>query len=217
MQDAAGHSLAFGAALGGRPALLIPVDYTCRTICGPSLAIAAGALAETGLRPGADYGLITVGIDPKDSSEDARSMVEARIADPAIAQATTVLTGGAGADALIEAVGYRAVYDPETDQFAHPAGALVLTADGRVARALSSLALNPHDLRLALVEAGEGRIGGLTDRITLLCYGFDPVHGVYTPLIRRILMIAGALTVAALAAALVWLHRRVGPQPEGGG
>ena len=57
----------------------------------------------------------------------------------------------------------------------------MLTADGRVARALSSLALNPRDLRLALVEAGEGRIGGLADRITLLCSGFDPVHGVYTP------------------------------------
>lgn len=217
VQDAAGRSLAFGAALGGRPALLIPVDYTCRTICGPALAIAADALAETGLRPGADYTLITVGLDPKDSPADARALVEARIPDPALAGATVILTGGAGAGALLEAVGYRAAYDAETDQFAHPAGALALTPDGRVARALSSLALNPRDLRLALVEAGEGRIGTLADHVTLLCSGFDPVHGVYTPLIRRLLTIAGALTVAALAAALVWLHRRVGPQPQGGG
>src|SRR3954471_7782245 len=172
VQDAAGRSLAFGAALGGRPALLIPVDYTCRTICGPALAIAADALAETGFRPGAGYTPLTVGLDPKDSPADARAMVAAQVSDPAVAEATAVLTGDAGA--LTDAIGYRAVYDPETDQFAHPAGALVLAPDGRVARALSSLALNPRDLRLALVEAGEGRIGGLADRITLLCSGFDP-------------------------------------------
>ena len=55
-----------------------------------------------------------------------------------------------------------------------------LTADGRVSRALSSLALQPADLRLALLEAGEGKIGGLAGRLALLCYGFDAVHGIYT-------------------------------------
>ena len=38
-------------AIGERPALLLFVDYTCRTICGPALAIASGALAQTGLDP----------------------------------------------------------------------------------------------------------------------------------------------------------------------
>jgi hypothetical protein len=43
-----------------------------------------------------------------------------------------------------------------------------------VMRVLSALGLNPTDLRLALVDAGEGHAGSVVDRAVLLCYGFDP-------------------------------------------
>jgi protein SCO1/2 len=106
------------------------------------------------------------------------------------------------------AIGYATAYDAATDQFAHPAGALVVAPDGRVARVLPSLALNARDLRLALVEAGAGRIGDIGDRITLLCSQFDPVHGIYTAAVRRILLAAGVTTLVILAAALLLLQRR---------
>lgn len=203
------RTVTIAEALSGRPALLIPADYTCRSVCGPALAIAASALSETGLRPGADYRLIVVGIDAKDSLEQAAAMAEARIGDPAIFASTSILTGDAATvQALTDALGYGAVYDRENDQFAHPSVAVALTRDGRASRVLSSLALDPQDLRLALVEAGEGRIGGLKDRISLVCYGFDPVHGIYTLAIQRLLGTAGALTVCVLALALAAFHRR---------
>jgi protein SCO1/2 len=85
-----------------------------------------------------------------------------------------------------------------------------LTSDGHVSRMLSSLALQPNDLRLALIEAGGGRIGGLTGRIALLCYGFDAVHGIYTWQIVTLLRIAGGLTVAVLATALGLMLWRTG-------
>jgi protein SCO1/2 len=109
---------------------------------------------------------------------------------------------------VMAAVGFRSLYDAETDQYAHPAAALVMTADGRIARALSSLALNARDLRLGLVEAGEGRIGSLADRVTLLCSQFDPIHGMYTGTIARILEIACGITVLALGGALLGLSQR---------
>jgi protein SCO1/2 len=80
-----------------------------------------------------------------------------------------------------------------------------LTADGRVSRALSSIALNPDDLRLALLEAGQGRLGGIASRLALLCYGFDAVHGLYTSRILALLRIGSGLSVAVLAAAIGWL------------
>ena len=72
------------------------------------------------------------------------------------------------------------MYDAEHDQFAHPAAAYVLTKDGRIARVLSGLGLSGGDLRLALVEAGQGHVGTLLDQITLRCFGFDPARGIYT-------------------------------------
>jgi protein SCO1 len=194
-------------AIGGRPSLLLFVDYTCRTICGPALAIASGALAQTGLDP-AKYRLVVIGLDPKDSAEDARLMAR-QIGDPAVERVTILLRGDAGnVHQLTDALGYRYRYDAAADQFAHPAGALVMTADGRVSRILSSLALNPRDLRLALVEAGAGHIGTFADRLTLLCYGFDAAHGIYAPAIARMLKLFAALTVISVVGSIAVLERR---------
>ena len=101
--------------------------------------------------------------------------------------------------AVTQAAGYSFVYDPTHDQYAHPAAAYVITAQGRVARVLSGVGLTGPDLRLALVEAGEGKIGGIADAIHLLCYGFDPARGIYTASITKLLNIGGAATVALLA------------------
>ena len=205
LRDADGRARTLSEAMSGRPALLIPVDYTCRTICGPALTIATAALRDAGLAEGRDYSLIVFGIDAKDTPQDARNFARGQIGD---ATSTSVLLGDADAIRALEtSIGYRAVYDAENDQFAHPAGVVVLARDGRVVRVLSSLALTPQDLRLALVDAGEGHSGGLVARLSALCYGFDPVHGVYTLLIDRILAVAAGVTVALLGAGLLLLRR----------
>lgn len=203
-----GRTVTLGEAVAGRPTLLMPVDYTCRETCGPALSIAAAALSETGLRSGAEYSVITVGLRADDTPADAERFTAGQIGGPGV----SVLTGDRAAiDALTRAIGYRFERDSENRVVAHPAAFVALTPDGRVSRALSSLALAPTDLRLALLEAGEGRIGGLIGRLTLLCYGFDAVHGIYTRRIEWLLRIAGVATVAGLAAAvgfMSWRARR---------
>ncbi|HTK14009.1 MAG TPA: SCO family protein [Xanthobacteraceae bacterium] len=204
------HQVTLGEAIGKRPALLLPVDYTCKEICGPALSITAGALAGTGLTAGRDYSLVIVGIDPRDGIDAARTFTAAQVGGPGV----SVLTGDkASILALTRAIGYTFVPDDRNDAIAHPAGLVSLTADGRVTRALSSLALEPTDLRLALLEAGEGHIGGIIGQLTLLCYGFDAVHGIYTRNIETVLRIAGVMTVALIAAGigfLTWRTNRKG-------
>jgi len=82
-----------------------------------------------------------------------------------------------------------------------------VTADGRVGHALSGLALDAADLRLATVEAGNGRVGGVADQVRLLCYGFDPSHGLCNLAIGRALSIGGVVTVALLAGLLGFMIR----------
>ncbi|UHC15257.1 electron transporter [Methylobacterium currus] len=207
--SADGRRLTLGDVLSGRPALLMPVDYACRNVCDPMLAVAGTALAATGLAPGTDYRLVTLGFNPRADAATARAMVAEQLGQGPLLASAAVLTGSPGpVEAVTQAVGYAYAYDRDTDSYAHPAGALVLTGDGRVARALSPLAMTARDLRLALVEAGEGRIGGVGDRLILLCYGYDPQTGVYTPLIRRILTVSGLVTVAGIGLLVLALHRR---------
>jgi protein SCO1/2 len=207
-RDATGRQLSLRDAIGSGPALVLFVDYSCRTVCKPALAITAGALAQTSLKPNQDYRLIVAGLDPKDSPASAGDMLQ-QIGDPRISKATTALmSDGDNVKRLADAAGYSFRYDPDIDQFAHPAGLLVLTHSGHIARALSSLALNPQDLKLALIDAGQGSVGGLAGRLTLLCYGFDAAHGVYAPTIVKLLQIGGATTVLLLVGAIALMARR---------
>ncbi|MGU3540950.1 SCO family protein [Methylobacterium sp. A54F] len=206
---ATGRRTTFADAAAGRPTLLLPVDYTCGNVCDPMLAMSGAAIEATGLDPAREVALVLVGLDPKDDAPAARRMVSEELGAPALARHVPALIGDAEAvGRLTAALGYGFVYDPGTDSYAHPAAALLLTPDGRVARVLSPLALNGRDLRLAVVEASEGRTGTLGDRLALLCYGFDAARGVYTPLVRRILSVAAAATIVAIALGILLLNRR---------
>jgi protein SCO1/2 len=212
--DEDGTPRTLGDALGGKPSVLIFADYTCRTLCGPILAFAAGGLEKSGLTPGRDYHLVVVGLDPKDPLKTAVTFKESRVGkNTPLAKATIMLSGKTDAvRAATDAAGYRFAYDPAHDQFAHPAAAYVVTGDGHVTRVLSGIGLDGPDLRLALVDAGRGTIGGIVDQIHLLCYGFDPARGIYTASIGKIVNIACVVTVLSILAGIggMTLARRRG-------
>ena len=196
--------------LGGVPTVWILADYTCETLCGPAISIVSNALADTGLSAGKDFRLIVTGFDAKDTAAQALTMKNAQLSSRGgLAEHSTFLRAAAPEiDALTGAFGVQPVYDREHDQFAHPAAAFVVTPDGRISRALSALAVDAASLRLALVEAGQGHVGGWTDQIHLLCYGFDPASGTYTLAARRLLIATSSLSVIVLALLIGLLLRR---------
>lgn len=206
------RAVTLGEVAAGRPVLLLPVDYTCGNVCDPMLSLSAAALEATGLAAGRDYSFVLVGLDPRDDAAAARRMLAADLGPapspaPSSARPRALVGTAAAVAVLTGALGYGSVPDTGTDSIAHPAAAILLTPEGRVARILSPLALNGRDLRLALVEAGEGRTGGLGDRLALLCYGFDAAKGVYTPLVRRILAAAGVATILGIGLLILLLSR----------
>ena len=203
-----GRRIALRDVTDGRPTLLVPVDFTCKVTCGPVMAIVTAALAKSGLSPGADYRLLLVGIDPHATVQDAESFASRSGATDSVLPATHALVLDEDGLARVEtALGYRARYDAQTKSFAHPIGAVTLTSGGSVTRFLSPLALDAQDLRLALLEAGQGKIGSWTSRVALLCYGFDAAHGVYTSRVTLALRIGGALVVTAIGGWLALMFR----------
>jgi protein SCO1/2 len=194
--------------LGSRPSVWILADYTCKSLCGPVISMVSDALASSGLRPGTDYRLIVVGLDPRDTAADAARMKQAQVTRK-LSAASYFLRGDSGAiGALTGTFGFSSVYDRDRDQFAHPAAAFVITPDGRVARTLSGLAVDPSSLRLAITDAAGGTIGTLTDHIRLLCYGYDPASGTYSLAIGRLLAAGAGATITALVLLIGLLLRR---------
>ncbi|HVV61493.1 MAG TPA: SCO family protein [Pseudolabrys sp.] len=185
-------------ALVTRPTVLVFADYTCRTLCGPILAFVSSALEQSGLVAGRQFELLAIGLDPRDGADAAEKMRGSHV-DPALKATTRFVTADdATIKTLTAALGYRYAYDAGDDQYLHPAAAYVLRADGAVSRVLTGIGLSGADMRLALVEAGEGKIGTLRDQIRLLCSGFDPAHGTYNVMVSRMLTVTGLVTMFAL-------------------
>ena len=87
----------------------------------------------------------------------------------------------------------------------HPAGIVLLTPDGTISRYLYGLDFSPNDLRLALVEAAQNRIGSVVDQVLLTCFQYDAQVGRYTPIAMNAVRLAGVLTVLALSGLIGYL------------
>lgn len=196
-----------------RPSVAVFVDFDCGALCDAILAQTGETLLQSGLSPGRDFGIVAIGIDPRDTRQAAESMVAAQLPEE-LRAVTRILTPGADRlEEITNALGYGFVHDAENDRFAHPAARYVLTADGEVTAVLPAFRADPGDLRLALVEAGQGQAGSFADRLALLCYGFDAESGRYSLAITRILTILSlgfALLLGGAIAALLIRERRRG-------
>ena len=84
----------------------------------------------------------------------------------------------------------------------------MLTPAGRIARYAYGVEFAPRDLRLALVEASENRIGSPVDQLLLFCFHWDPATGRYGRAALGAVRVAAVLTVLALATGIVFLVRR---------
>ncbi len=209
-RDARGRPVQLRNLLHGKPALLVPGYYTCRNICGAVRAGVANAVRRSGLQPGEEFNVLLVSIDPGDSpagartaqSNDALAHPGARVAD------WHYLTGAQSAIApLMHTIGFRYFFDARDDQYAHAAGIVLLTSQGRVAQYLFGVQFSPETLRLALVQASNGKIGNVVDRLLLLCCNYDQGTGRYTVMIDRVMQVLGVTTALILIGGIIWLSR----------
>ncbi len=108
----------------------------------------------------------------------------------------------------MRAIGLRIARDG--GQIAHPAFVIIATPDGRISRYLYGIEFPAQELRLALVEASDGRIGSLGDRLLLYCYHWDPAAHRDGWAVVGILRVGGILTLLAMGLGWWWLVRRRG-------
>ena len=202
LRDGTGRLVHLSDFFRGEPVVLV-LDYLrCRNLCGVVLEHTTRVLSRTPLTAGRDYQVVAISIDPRDGPGDSREARAKYVAGlpAASARAWHFLTGPeASVRAVADAVGFHYRYDPAIDQFAHPAGIMIATSTGTIARYLLGVGFRPLDLRLGLTEAAHGRISSPVADLLLLCYCYDPESGRYSFAIRnttRALCIATLLGLA---------------------
>lgn len=206
--DAAGRRHTIAKILGGRPAFVNFVDYTCNTLCGTDLMLLADGIHRAGLAP-ADFRILVMGIDPKDPAKAALAMENSEIPAALRSASIFLLPDQKTVRQATAELGFHYAYDPAIDQFAHPAVIYVVDAKGKVRDVLSPLALTAGDMRRVVQDAA-GAGPTILQQIHALCYGYDPTTGTYNLRVTFLLRVAAAFTLVFLAAGILLVSRAWG-------
>lgn len=197
----------------GKPVVLSLVYYECPSICNVLLNGMVQSLKNIDLAAGQDFDLWTISFNHKEGTELAHNKREAYLKLYGRDSARTGWRFMTGTEenirAFSDAVGFAFKYNPNTKEYAHPAGILLLTPEGRISSYLFGSSFEKKDLQLGLVDASQGKIGSFADKLKLMiCYRYSPVLGKYTLLINRTLAAACLLTVAGMIVMLFVLFRQ---------
>lgn len=212
-RDSTGAEVSLGQYFHGKPVILSLVYFECPMLCTQVLNGMSASLRQLdSLAIGEDYEVVTVSIDPEETPELSAKKKKAYVSalgQPGGDSGWHFLTGDSESiQTLADSVGFHFFYDEEVGEYAHPGGVVILTPNGRVSRYFIDVVFPKLDLRLALVESSEGRIGNLIDAITLLCFRHDPLTGKYGLAISNVLRLLGGLTLVALLAFIALMLRR---------
>ena len=213
--DHEGNRVRLGKYFGdGIPVLLTLNYYRCKMLCSLVLNGVVTGLRGLEWKPGENFRIVTLSIDPRETVEIAKGKRQSYIdsLDRGDDVDWTFLVGDeAQIRSVADTVGFRYRYDAEQDQYAHPAVIFFVSPEGKVSRYLYGIDFPSQDMKFALMEASEGRVGSTVDRIILSCFHYDATLGKYGPFAFGFMRLGGMLTAVLLGGwlAFMWIRERL--------
>lgn len=213
-KDENGKIVKLGDYFGKRPVVLALVYYDCPMLCNQVLNGLTGSLKGMSYEAGKDFDVIALSFDARenekpDLAKNKKASYMERYAHPGTEGGWHFLTGTQESiDKVTKAAGFSYKWDEKSQQFAHAGGIMITTVDGTLARYLYGIDYAPKDLKFALMESAENKVGNPAEQLLLYCYHYDPSTGKYGLSILRIMRLGGIATVLGLGAMVFVFWRR---------
>lgn len=197
------------AELVDRPTIIAPVYYRCPNVCNFLQGGLAEVLGKLDLKP-EEYRVVSISFDETETPKNATAsekIYRAAMRGAFPEQGWRFLSGGKPEiDRLMESLGYR-FFRIGVD-FIHPVVVVVVSSDGTITRYLHGTRYLPMDVTLALMEAGEGKVGSTVRRLASLCFSYDPEKKGYVFNILQVTGVVVLLLAGGLFAALTFGGRK---------
>jgi len=195
---------------GEKPIILTLNYYRCPMLCSLTLNGLTTGMKEMEWTIGDEFDVITVSINPDEDAQLAMTNKNAYVSHYAREGADRgwhFLTGEQeNITKLADALGFGYVFDEQSGEFLHTASIMFITPDGRISKYMNDVRFAGQDLRFALIEASEGRIGSALDKLLLFnCFQYDPERNSYTPSAWKLMRMGGVLMLIVLVAGLAVL------------
>lgn len=187
-----------------KPVFLTIVYYKCPSLCNFHLNGVSKVFKSMDWNVGKEFEFVAVSMDHRETPDLAKTKKEAYIQDyykdtksgKEKLNGWHFLTGDeANIKTLADSVGFKYRFNPKNNQWIHPAVAYIITPDGKISRYLHGIDFSPIDLKLSLIEAADGKIGSITDKLVLFCFQYDSEKNKYVLYAYNIMRLGGILTV----------------------
>lgn len=225
VKDEQGKVVTLGSFFDGKhPVLLSPVYFTCPGLCNFHLNGLTDALKtmDQTWSIGDRFKVVAFSFDSKDTPEQAAKKKQTYISmygRPTAEQSWHFVTADeATVQALTSSLGFKFKWDENIKEWAHASAAIVITPDGTISRYLPGILFNQQDIKLALNEATEGKIGSVVDKMVLFCFRYDPHQSKYTLAAFNVMKLGGAVMVLVMVLWLlpIYIRSRRAKQKEAG-
>lgn len=172
-----------------KPIILSLVYYRCPGLCSPLLSGVADVVSKLDMEAGKDYCILTVSFDPTENSiiaaEKKKNYLKTIKNKTITPDSWRFFTADSANIARItDAVGFR--YIKQENDFVHSGVLTILSPQGKVVRYLYGTDFLPFDMKMALIEASEGKVGSTIANVLTLCYSYDPEGRKYALNITRL-------------------------------
>lgn len=208
--DEYGKPVTLRELMNGKPAVLSLVYYRCPGICSPLLTGVSESVNLVDLEPGKDFNVITVSFDPSEDhiigAEKKQNYFDELEREIPQNSWRFVTSDSVNIKRLTDAVGWG--YKKQGVDYIHGAGIMVLSPEGKIARYLYGTSYLPTDLKMAVIEASEGRVGTTISKLMQMCFSYDPDGRKYVLNVTRISGAAIILILAVFFTAVVFKKKK---------
>jgi protein SCO1 len=188
----------------GRPVIVAFVYYECPMLCNQVLNGLTGSLKGITFNAGKEFDVVAISFDSREFDKpglarNKKASYMDRYGRPGTEKGWHFLTGTQEAiDKVTSAAGFSYKWDDKSNQFAHAAGVMIATPDGKLSRYFYGIDYSPKDVKFGIMESAESRVGNTAEQLLLYCFHYDPATGKYGLAILRVVRLGGVLTLIGL-------------------
>ena len=182
-RDEDGRPIVLGDLFEVGVPVIVTFNYSdCPMLCSVQLGGLVDALRGMDLRPGRQFRIVTVTLDPTESPELAsqtKAQYLERLDDgDEVGEGWHYLTGSqTSIEALADAVGFEYEYSVERNEYFHPPAIVFASPSGTVSSYLYGVRYEPDDVTQGVTSAALGDTRESAEQFILSCFVFDGSGG----------------------------------------
>lgn len=205
LKDEDGNIVKLGSFFNaGRPVIVAFVYYECPMLCNQVLNGLTGSLKGVSFDAGKEFDVVAISFDAKEFdkpglAKNKKASYIQRYGRPGTEKGWHFLTGTQESiDAVTSAAGFSYRWDEKSNQYAHAAGVMVATPEGKMSRYMYGIDYSPKDLKFGVMESAQSKVGTAAEQLLLYCYHYDPSTGKYGLAILNVMRLGGIATLAGM-------------------